>query len=563
VGPPSAIPLLSTFVAAALCSLGLIPLGYPLLGAGCSPAALPPPPPAALAKDARPRRGGTLRVDLVEDLATLDPALLGGLGLEVGHLVFDTLLAVPAPGEAPSGAGVVPQLAQSWSVSADGLVYTFTLRPDGRYADGSPVRAADFVCAFERLLDPALGASGAALVAGLAGAADRLAGQSGRSLGARALDDGRLELHLKRPDASFPAHLTVPQTAPLPCALARPGGAALRTRPLGAGPFRVVDWQESQQVLLLERNAFYWDSPRPWLDRIELRLAVAPDTAVMRFLRGDTDLLIDPPTGTFVRLLRSPGWRNLVSRHSELAALGVLINNDHPPLGDRRVRQALNLAVDKQDLERLSNGRITIAAGPLPPAIRTVGPPPAPYPHDPAAARRLLAQAGYAGGLALEYASASDERSLRMAESIQADLLAIGIRVHIHLLTELTLAENIARGDFELAQAGWSADFADASNFLVAFDSRWIAGGLNQARYRSPALDALVDAAAAEPDTTARATLLARAAALVDADCPWIWIGFPQVVEVHKPYLTTREPAPIWRWDARPLWLASPQPGPP
>src|SRR5262249_42564705 len=155
---------------------------------------------------------------------------------EVGHLLFETLTTSTPP----SGS---PRLAQSWTVSPDGLTYTFTLRAGAVYSDGQPLTAHDFVYAFERLLDPALGTTGAPPLAGIEGAHQPLARKPGPPLGIRALDDHRLEIRLTSPDPSFPLHLALPQTAPLPASHASRAGDRLRVLPLGGGPFVLEQWQ--------------------------------------------------------------------------------------------------------------------------------------------------------------------------------------------------------------------------------------------------------------------------------------------------------------------------------
>src|SRR5262249_28305828 len=149
-----------------------------------------------------------------------------------------------------------------------------------------------------------------------------------------------------------------------------------------------------------------------------------------------------------------------------------------------------------------------------------------------------------------------DLASRLLAQSVQADLAEVGVRADIEIIADVTLDAMRGRGDFDLITAGWGADFPDASNFFVPFDSRWIhpTAALNYGRYRNPALDALLDTAARETDETRRIALLRRAEQLVHDDCPWIFMPSRLYAQVRQPDIHLGPLDPLWQFDLRDAW---------
>src|SRR5262249_41740552 len=139
--------------------------------------------------------------------------------------------------------------------------------------------------------------------------------------------------------------------------------------------------------------------------------------------------------------------------------------------------------------------------------------------------------------LHLRYTVLGHPASLRQAQSIQADFAEAGVTLDIEIVSELALAAVRGRGDFDLIDDGWGADFPDASNFFVTFQTRWIhpTAGLNNSRYSNPAIDALIDAAARESDPARRVAMLREIAGRVAQDCPWIWLPTRINVLAHHP----------------------------
>ncbi|HTR51667.1 MAG TPA: ABC transporter substrate-binding protein [Kofleriaceae bacterium] len=491
----------------------------------CSPVERGPSYRAA--GNATPRDGGTLRFATYGQIVTLDPAReYDEISAYVVHAVHDTLL-----GYEPNGTRLVPHLAASWQVSPDGLVYTLALRDGIAYSDGAPIAAADFAYAIDRVrripdsqLQP--------FVANIASVA-----ATGRELA----------FTLREPDASFPYVLAMTFTAPQ-----RANSDA------SSGPFAVERWDSGVRVVL-RKNQHYWDAPHVHLDAIEMRENVPRDVQFLMFERGELDVAERLALPDYLWVTAQPAWQPFVHARATMNAYGSRMNVRHKPFDDRRVRQALNYALDKQHTLKLLGGAAVAAHGILPPGMAGRDDELAPYPHDVARARQLLAAAGYADGFDVEYMIPSDEEAERLAGSLQRDLADVGVRVRITELAFASYAAALASANGPaFAKAGWIADFPDAASFLdPSFGSRAISddGSTNYAFYANPELDALLDHARREQDEAKRAALYRRAEHILYDDAPWLWDYHQEMVEITQPYVRDYEPHPVWLRDYTYTWL--------
>jgi ABC-type transport system substrate-binding protein len=255
--------------------------------------------------------------------------------------------------------------------------------------------------------------------------------------------------------------------------------------------------------------------------------------------------------------MSDPSWQPYVHRSVLMNAFGSRINVRVKPFDDRRVRQALNYALDKSHTARLLNGTTVPAHGILPPGMLGRDPALAPYPHDVARARALLAEAGYPHGIDLEYVTTNDEETEKVAGSLQSDLGEAGIRVKITLMSWATYLTAIGQPDGPaLSYASWSADYPDPSDFFERkFHSRSIKGSTNDSFYVNPELDALLDEAHNLLDPARRDALYRRAERILYDDAPWIWDYHRVSVEVTQPYVRGYQPHPIWLRDYTSAWL--------
>ncbi|HEY5943990.1 MAG TPA: ABC transporter substrate-binding protein [Kofleriaceae bacterium] len=485
-----------------------------------------------------PRDGGTLRHAALSPVRTLDPTIeYDDVSHTIVHALFDTLVDY-----GPDGVTLIPRLAQSWTVSPDGLVYTFTLRDGLTFSDGSELVASDIQYGIERAANEAASPFGPFLA----------------DVKTMSSSPRELVIELKAPNPAFIYVMTMPFTTAQRRAHVEREGDQLRRHPLGCGPYLLERWDEGQR-LVLRKNPRYWDKARAHLDTIELYENVPRDTQFMMFERGELDSAerLSPPD--MLWLAQQPAWQPYVHRVTLMTAYGSRMNVRVKPFDDRRVRQALNYALDKAHSVKLLGGAAIASHGLLIPGVPGRDDTLAPYPHDPAKARALLAAAGYPNGFDVDYAIMADEEAERLALSLQADLAAVGVRVHITRLSLATFGPAIGSPHGPaFSKIGWLGDFPDPTSFLdPKFHSHSITeeNSTNDTFYANPELDALLDSARAERDPSKRVTLYQRAERLLYDDAPWIWDYHQQMVEVVQPYVAGYAPHPVWLRDYTSAWL--------
>lgn len=520
---PDAQPLAATTNGVAEAPLTVEPTVLPAL-----PTATPTPRPAVL-RLASPRPG------------SLDPALASDApSLDLALALFEGLVAFDAAGE-PYGVQ-----AERWQASADGKTYTFWLREGLRWSDGTPLTAADYVFAWRRNIAPAFGSPGASSLAIVANATlIQSGGAPANALGAAAPDDRTLVVNLEQPASHFLRLAATPALFPLPRHVIAAHGTTW-TRPellTGNGPFILAEATDAQ--LVLTPSGTYWGA-RPALERVEVRLFPDGSDAaqVAAYDSGEVDvvhhLTADGPGGP---LLADPARAAELRLFEEQSTVFVAVNTRRPALKDPRVRQALGMALDRQHLLRVLRlpGKPTSSLQPEGIAGRA----PALWPEeDPAAARALLAQAGYPDGqgfpeLTFTFNVSATWRALgeRLAARWR-DTLGISVRIEgleLGAFLRWRAALDDRKGD--LYRGGWTGEYGDpASWYNALWDSRADPTQLNTG-WRSGTYDALVRRAAAESDPAARAALYGDAEALLADEYPAIPLYQPGRRALVRPYV--------------------------
>ncbi len=496
-----------------------------------------------------PRRGGRLRLSIAGSVQSLDPTVAyDELSFYALHALFDTLVDY-----APDSLAVIPRLAARWEISADGTRYTFWLRPGAAFHDGAPITAAHVKLGLERALKTP-GSPFAAYLTDLAGAQAVIDRTTGDCAGITAAGD-RLDLQLVRRNPGFLAMLAMPFATPQ---RGERSPDQRRTQPDATGPYELARWDEGNE-LVLRRNPHAADPTRGYLDEIVIRENVPRDLQFQLFERGELDTADKLAAPDYLYVITEPAWQPYLHRVTTLNTLGSRINVTAPILADRRVRQALNYALDKAHTARLLSGTTTPSHGMLPPGMLGRDPDLAPYPHDVARARALLVEAGYPTGVDLDYVTVQDEETEKVAASLQADLAEAGIRLHLRVMSLEAWQAAAAQPDGPpLSFGSWIADFPDPINFLDAkFHSKAIrpADSNNDSFYANPALDRLLDAAHDELEPDRRAALYRRAERILYDDAPWIWDYHRVETEITQPYVRGPVSHPIWIRDYTRTWL--------
>jgi ABC-type transport system substrate-binding protein len=486
-----------------------------------------------------PRTGGELHLALKDGVSGLDPSVAyDEASWFIIHPIHDTLVDYDA------GTKLVLRLAERWEVTADGLTYRFWLRPGVRYSDGRAIVAADFGTALERARTLKTSQFGPFLadVATITARGER-----------------ELEIKLATRNAAFLNVLAMPFAAPVTADHLARMNNNLRRNPLASGPYELVSWDEGQRIVL-RRNPHYFDPTRQRIDRMVVYEMMPRETQFLMFERGELDaverLSLTAPDYTWIS--NEPAWAPYVQRRNNLSAFGSRFDVRMKPFDDKRVRQALNYAIDRRSTVKLLNGASEPAHGLLPPGTFGRDDSITPYPHDPARARALLAEAGYPNGFAVEYMTTADEDAEKLAQSMQSDLAKVGVRMSITLVSQTTYITAVAKpGLVPFSYQGWFGDYPDPTSFFdPKFHSRAIGeGSTNDTGYRNPEVDGLLDAARAELDPEKRAAMYRRVERLLYDDAPWIFDYHRMTVEVTQPYLRGYRPHPIWLRDFTSAWI--------
>lgn len=506
------------------------------------------------AGNAEPRAGGTLRLSMKDAVRSLDPPYAYDEGSQwVIHAMVDTLVDYE-----PGSTQLTARLAERWELSPDGRTYRFWLRDGLRYADGTPIAAAHFKDAIERTLSRP-DSPYQSVFQDIDGAADLIARKTSSCRGVRVLGERELEIALARPSPSFLYVLAMPTAAPLPAAYTRAAGDELRRRPLASGPYRLAAWSEGER-LVLERNPHYRDPARQRPERIVILENIPRDVQFLMFERGELDLAERLSAPDLIWLRSRADWAPYIQVQVQMNSIGARFDVTRKPFDDRRVRQALNHALNKDYTTKLLAGTTRPAHGILPPGIPGHDDTLRPYPHDPAKARALLAEAGYGAGLRLRYTTIPDEEAAKLAASMQADFAEVGVALDVQVLAFPSFLSQVGKreGGLQFSYMGWIGDFPDPSAFLDAkFHSSRISdeGSLNDSFYANPELDRVLDTARAQRDPEARAALYRRAEQILYDDPPWIWNYHQAITEVSQPYVRGYRLHPVWARDLPTAWL--------
>lgn len=450
------------------------------------------------------------------DPRSLDPALSTDVptGRVVAYL-FDGLTRFTP------NAAVEPALATRWDLSPDGRTYTFHLRQGVTFHDGTPFVARQVIQSWQRALDPATHGGRAEPLLPIKGAREFAAGTAKSVAGLAAPDDSTLVVTLIEPLAIFTKLLAMPVASVVPGVVPQNFGE----HPVGTGPWKLVEWKHDDYVLFT-RNLRYFGGP-PRSDSLRARIIAEPSTAEAEFESGDVDVLEVPP-GEVREWQDDESRKPLLESTPALELVYIGINTTRGPLADRRVRQAINAAVDvKTIIQRLISGRGTRAAGVVPPALGGYDGRRAPYAYDPARAKLLLAQAGYPNGIDVELWTSTTPIYLRIAETVQAYLNAVGIRTKI-VQREAAAARAAARkGQADMILKDWYADYPDAENFLypLLFSGNSGPGG-NLSFYSNPLFDQIIATARREQDEARRNALYRQADSLAFSDAPMVFLYF-------------------------------------
>jgi ABC-type transport system substrate-binding protein len=489
---------------------------------------------------AQPKQGGSVVITYKDDLATLDPAVgYDWQNWSIIKSIFDGLMDYE-----PGTTKLIPDLAESYDISPDGLTYTFKLRDGVKFHNGRAMTAADVKWSIERAVNPATQSPGAGYFSNIVGYDDVASKKAATLSGITTPDDKTVVIKLSSPNAAFLHIMAINFGYVVPKEEVEKYGADFGHHPVGTGAFKFVEWNLGQN-LVLERNKDYFRKGVPYLDKMTFEFGQEPTVNLLRLQKGEVDILGDGiPPAQFVQVTGDAANKPLIVAGEQLHTGYVAINVKIKPLDNVKVRQAINMAVNKQRIVQIINGRAHVANQVLPPAMPGFDPNYKGYAYDPAQAKKLLAEAGFPDGFATELYVMNTDPQPRIAQAIQQDLAGIGIKAAIKAVAQAEVIQaGGTDGQAPMVWSGglaWIADFPDPSNFysVILGCAGAISGGWNWSWYCNPdldkraaAADAMTDPAKAADRNKAWASIFAD----VMKDAPWVPIMNEIRYTMHSP----------------------------
>ncbi len=449
-----------------------------------------------------------------QDSITLDPAWAQDEeSCKVISNIFEGLVRFKA-----GSTEVEPCLAESWKVSSDNMVWTFYLRKDVKFHDGTPFNAEAVRFSLERQM---LSQDGSSL--------NYASFTFGMVEQIKVIDPYTVSFILKYPYAPFLNNLAMAASAPIVSPTAATAlGDAFSENPVGTGPYRFVRWDKGKRIIL-KANSDYWGGP-PECSTLVFKVVKNSRLRSLLIRFGLADIT-DGITAADARYLEQKGCRVLRSNGLDLSYLGFY--NDKEPFNNPALRRAVSLAIDRKQLtEKLYRGNAVEAGGPLPPGVLGYDPESRPLPYDPAGSREILASQNLAGGLKITIITYTNQRPYnpaggqKLAEAIQADLAAVGIETEIKAYPWHEYKEALLKEEGNAFLYGWISDNGDPDNFLYTLlSSAQIESGLNTARYRNREVDLLLARAQQSADLALREQLYREATKIIIQDAPWVCLN--------------------------------------
>jgi peptide/nickel transport system substrate-binding protein len=467
---------------------------------------------SALAQDPAPVSGGTLTVAITADPPGWDPTASTSQEIPrvVYNNVFEGLVKFDRTG------AIVPGLAESYDVSADGLTWTFHLRQGVKFHDGSAFTAADVVAKFERARDPESGHTHPEYYAAIEDIA--------------APDDHTVVFTLSKPSRGLLYDLARPDSIIYPAAKAD----TQRSQPIGTGPFKFASYTEGSEVVL-ERNPDYYVAGVPYLDKAVFKIISDANTRFAALQAGDIDL-----TGvTSEQYLVLGGSPDLKGTEGTMTTeITVAMNNTRPPFDDVRVRQAITMAIDKQAIvQGAMFGLGTVIGSHMSPSEPYYIDLSNTYPYDPQRAKELLAEAGYADGLTIHFELPEPYVIERRSGEVVAQMLRdVGINVELSVVEWGTWIQRIfLGGDYDMTIIGHSEPR----------DINVYANPGYYYHYDNPRIGELLGEAEAADSTAAETAAYQEIAKIIANDAVNVWLFSP-------PYLVAARQNVYGFWQDQP-----------
>lgn len=457
----------------------------------------------AAAPAAAQKKGGSLTVGLELDIPGFDPLKVGVYDTAANiaaTLLLETLVSLDDNGKPR------PSLALSWSSSEDFRTWTFKLRPDVKFHDGTPFNAQAVKWNFDRQKDPKNNCRCAFYIANF--------------LSVEAKDDLTVVYSLKDPAVNFPAILTRPDqnsTIHSPTAIQAKGDDYNRN-PVGTGPFVLKSWTAGDR-LVVERNPTYWDKARPYLDRVVLRPLPDAQSRFASLKAGETDLVwADEAEADNIMRARNDKTLQVLTYAGSGAAVNA-INTKVAPLDDVRVRRALVMALDRKKMSQaLTNGLARPASNPYGDGSWVKCKDDGALPEDPKKAAALIKE--YGKPVSFKMLFTATPRGRAAAQVYQQLWKQVGAEMEIEMVDQSTFPPRAFQRKFDVI--GWRiVDFPDPD--VQMFANFHTGSPVALANYSNPELDKLLQHARVTPDEAKRTEDYCAISRIINQEAIWFW----------------------------------------
>ena len=462
-------------------------------------------------------------INLDQNLTSLDPAFARNQNATwMINQVFNGLVQIDKE------LNTVPCIAKTWEIADDGLTYTFHLRNDVFFQDdtlfkngkGRKVVAQDFAYSFNRLIDPKVASSGGWIFS------DKVKDSNSFI----AVNDSTFQVKLLKPFPAFMNLLTAQYCSVVPKEVVEHYGKDFRNHPIGTGPFKFKYWKEDEVLVLLKNeNYFEKDSAgnaMPYLDAVKVTFINDKQSAFMNFIKKDLDFFYSVDGSYRDDILTKSGrmtskykgkFQLIKSPYLCIEYLGILVDPDNAlvknsPLRFKKVRQAINYAIDRAKLIKYLRNSIGIPAtsGFIPKgmpgfdSVKVKG-----YDYNPILAAKLLVEAGFPNGKGMPEIKLSTSTTYKdLIEFIQGELNNIGIKAKVDVSPSASLRDLMSKNEVSFFRGSWIADYPDGENYLSVFYSKnKVPLGPNYTGYFNKEFDQLFDRAYYETDNQKRFAL--------------------------------------------------------
>ncbi|WP_443944372.1 ABC transporter substrate-binding protein [Pedobacter sp. AW1-32] len=490
-------------------------------------------------------------INLDQGLTSMDPAFARNQNaIWMTNQIFNGLVQINPQLQ------TVPCIAKSWEKSANGLTYTFHLRSDVFFHDdpvfkngkGRKVTANDFAYSFYRLIDPKVASSGGWIFS------DKVKGKESFV----AINDSTFKIELLRPFPPFMSMLTTQYCSVVPKEVVEHYGKDFRSHPVGTGPFKFKYWKEGE-ILVLLKNEKYFERDKnnvsmPYLDAVKASFITDKQSGFMSFLKKDLDFYYNVDGSYRDDILTKSG--NMTSKYKGKFQLikspylcteyvGILVDTNlalvkNSPLKIKKIRQAINYAIDKDKLIKYLRNGVGIPAGsgfvpqgmPGFDTTKVKG-----YTYNYQKAIALLAEAGFPNGKNLPEITLNTTPTYKdLIEFIQGELTSIGIKVKVDVGPSTSLRDLISKNQVNFFRASWLSDYGDGENFLSMFYSKnKVPFGPNYTAFYNREFDKLFEQSYYEPNDEKRFALYQKMDQLVMDNAPVVPLFYDQsVVMLHN-----------------------------